>query len=95
MSKMHKEDLHKNVAKTSGTDRKTVESVLAALVTEVKAALAAGLDVNVEGLATLKVKDVAAKAERQGFNPITKAPMTVAAKPAHKKVSAKAGTGLI
>jgi len=95
MSKMHKDDLHKAVAKTSGQDRKTVEAVLTALVTEVKAALAAGLAVNVEGLATLKVKDVAAKPARQGFNPITKAPMTVAAKPAHKKVAAKAGTGLI
>jgi nucleoid DNA-binding protein len=94
-TKMHKEDLHKAVAKASGLDRKTVEAVLTALVVEVKAALAAGSQVSVEGLATLKVKDVAAKPERSGFNPITKAPMTVAAKPAHKKVVAKAGSNLL
>lgn len=66
---------------------KYVDSVFEAI----RLALVEGEDVKLVGLIDFKVKDVPAKPEKQGRNPQTGEAITIAAKPATRKVTAKAG----
>ena len=59
---------------------------LASVVAE---AIAKGEEVVLPGIAKITVKEVPAKPAKQKINPFTKQMITVAAKPASKKVKAK------
>lgn len=52
-------------------------------------ALKAEGETTLPGLVKVALKDIPAKPERQGINPFTKQPVTIAAKPATKKVKVR------
>lgn len=89
-----KTQLIDNISSSCGLDKKAVSSVLASLATVVEGQLLQGEAVTVPDLAKFSVKEKPATAERQGINPFTKAPITIAAKPASKKIIVKPVAGL-
>lgn len=91
---MTKTQLIETIATATGLDKKAVGGVLASLVLTVEEQLKKGEAVTVPDLAKFSVKEKAATPERQGVNPFTKAPITIAAKPESRKVTVKPVAGL-
>ncbi|UOO82779.1 HU family DNA-binding protein [Uruburuella testudinis] len=85
---MNKAELIQSVATQSGESKSTVERVLKGFEAAVTDALAAGGDVVLQGFGTFSVAD---KPERQGRNPQTGEPLTIAA---HKAPKFKPGANL-
>ncbi len=84
-----KTQLIESISTSTGFDKRTVSSVLATLGSVVEEQLKQGEAVTVPDLAKFSVKEKPATAERAGINPFTKAPITIAAKPASKKIIVK------
>jgi DNA-binding protein HU-beta len=80
------------LAGASDLDKKSVNRVFDALQDLIRKQLSARGpgEFVVPGLVKLRVVKKPATKERQGINPFTKEPMTIAAKPASKKVRATA-----
>lgn len=80
------------LASASDLDKKSVNRVFDALQDLIRKQLSARGpgEFVVPGLVKLRVVKKPATKERQGINPFTKEPMTIAAKPASKKVRATA-----
>ena len=74
---MNKADLISAIAADAGLSKVDAKKALEALVANVSKALAAGDKVGLVGFGTFSV---AARAARQGINPATKQPITIAAK---------------
>ena len=85
---MNKADLISAIAADAGLSKVDAKKALEALVANVSKALAAGDKVGLVGFGTFSV---AARAARQGNNPATKQPITIAAK---KVAKFKAGAEL-
>lgn len=85
---MNKADLINAIAAEAGLSKVDAKKALEALVANVSKALAAGDKVGLVGFGTFSV---AARAARQGINPATKQPITIAAK---KVAKFKAGAEL-
>ncbi|HKL95666.1 MAG TPA: HU family DNA-binding protein [Paludibacteraceae bacterium] len=85
---MNKADLISAIAADAGLSKVDAKKALEALVANVSKALAAGDKVGLVGFGTFSV---AARAARQGINPATKQPITIAAK---KVAKFKAGAEL-
>ena len=85
---MNKADLISAIAADAGLSKVDAKKALEALVANVSKALAAGDKVGLVGFGTFSV---AARAARQGINPATKKPITIAAK---KVAKFKAGAEL-
>lgn len=73
---MNRNELVSAIAERSGQDRAPVEGLLAALADVVGDALRAGEKVTLPGLLTAEAVE---RAERQGRNPQTGQPLTIAA----------------
>ncbi len=73
---MTKKELIDVVAENAQITKKAAKDAVDALLAEVAAKLAAGEDVSLAGFGTFKVKT---RAERNGVNPQTKAPVTIPA----------------
>lgn len=89
-----KTQLIESIVLQSGLDKKTVTTVLASLGNVVQSSLRAGQSVAIPDLAKFSVKEKPATPERPGINPFTRASITIAAKPASKKVVVKPVAGL-
>jgi nucleoid DNA-binding protein len=91
--RMTKAQVLTELATLTEIDKKTVNTVMDALndlaTRELKNADAPGEFV-IPGLVKLRVVDKPATEERQGINPHTRQPMTIAAKPASRTVRATA-----
>lgn len=85
---MNKAELIAAIAEKSGLSKKDAESALAATIGTVTDALKAGDRVSLVGFGTFEVRE---RAERQGKNPATGEPMTIAAS---KAPAFKAGKAL-
>ena len=85
---MTKAELIAAIAAQSGESKSTVERVLKGFETTVTATLAGGGDVVLSGFGTFSVAE---KSERQGRNPKTGEPLTIAA---HKAPKFKPGSNL-
>ncbi len=73
---MNKQDLIREVAKRADLSLKDASAAVEAYVATVTDALKAGDKVAIANFGTYEIKE---KAERQGFNPLTKQPITIAA----------------
>ncbi|MCC6216171.1 MAG: HU family DNA-binding protein [Polyangiaceae bacterium] len=80
------------LATAADLDKKSVTRVFEAMSELIKKQLSqrGPGEFVVPGLVKLRVVKKPATKERQGFNPVTKEPITIAAKPASKKVRATA-----
>lgn len=91
--RMTKAQVLTELATTTEIDKKTVTTVLDALndlvTKQLKSAESPGEFV-IPGLVKVRVVDKPATEERQGINPHTRQPMTIAAKPASRTVRATA-----
>lgn len=91
--RMTKAQVLTELATTTDIDKKTVTTVLDALselvTKQLKESESPGEFV-IPGLVKLRVVDKPATEERQGINPHTRQPMTIAAKPASRTVRATA-----
>ena len=85
---MNKADLISAIAADAGLSKVDAKKALEALIANGSKALAAGDKVGLTGFGTFSV---AARAARQGINPATKQPITIAAK---KVAKFKAGAEL-
>ena len=85
---MNKADLINAIAAEAGLSKVDAKKALEAVVANISKALAAGDKVGLVGFGTFSV---AARAARQGINPATKQPITIAAK---KVAKFKAGAEL-
>lgn len=85
---MNKSELIDAIAEKSGLTKADAGRALDATVASISEALAKGESVTLVGFGTFSVKD---RAERQGFNPKTKEPLTI---PATKVPAFKAGKSL-
>ncbi len=85
---MNKSELIDAIAEKSGLTKADAGRALDATVASISDALAKGESVTLVGFGTFSVKD---RAERQGFNPKTKEPLTI---PATKVPAFKAGKSL-
>ena len=85
---MNKSELIDAIAEKSGLTKADAGRALDATVASISEALAKGESVTLVGFGTFSVKD---RAERQGFNPKTKEPLTI---PATKVPVFKAGKSL-
>ena len=85
---MNKSDLVNAIAKNEGIEKKCAEKAVNAVFAAVADALAAGEKVQLVGFGTFEVRE---RPERQGRNPQTKEPMTIAAS---KLPAFKAGKAL-
>ncbi len=94
MEQLTKAQLVSMLAEKLDCPKRTAQTMLETLTEIVHAQLKAGNTVVLQDLAKFTTKDVAATAARQGRNPATGAAITIAARPAHKKVSVKAASGL-
>lgn len=81
---MNKSDLTRDVASVTGLAQSKVKDVLDVAFAKIRGAAKRGERV---ALADFGIFTVAERAERQGHNPSTKAPMTI---PAHRVVKFKA-----
>ena len=81
-------ELAKGVAGTTGTSEAEAKAAIAAVFDQIASAAAKGEDVSIAGFGKFSVKD---RPERQGRNPSTGEPMTIAAS---KKVSFTPAKGL-
>ena len=73
---MYKTDLIKAIADKANLTQKDAGAAVDALIDVIADALKAGDKVAIANFATFELK---AKAARQGFNPLTKKPITIAA----------------
>ncbi len=73
---MNKTELVAAIAEKAGLSKKDSEKALAAFVETVEAALKNGDKIQLVGFGTFEVRE---RAARNGINPLTKAPMTIAA----------------
>lgn len=89
-NKLTKAQLISELAKKSGIDQKTVDSVLTSLRTVVEGQLsqAGPGEVVIPYLVKLKSKATPATQDRPGVNPFTKLPITIKGKPASLKIKA-------
>ena len=85
---MNKADLINAIAAEAGLSKVDAKKALEAVVANISKALAAGDKVGLVGFGTFSV---AARGSRQGINPATKKPITIAAK---KVAKFKAGAEL-
>ena len=85
---MNKADLINAIAAEAGLSKVDAKKALEAVVANISKALAAGYKVGLVGFGTFSV---AARGARQGINPATKKPITIAAK---KVAKFKAGAEL-
>jgi len=85
---MNKADLISAIAAEAGLSKVDAKKALEAVVANISKALAAGDKVGLVGFGTFSV---AARGARQGINPATKQPITIAAK---KVAKFKAGAEL-
>lgn len=85
---MNKADLINAIAAEAGLSKVDAKKALEAVVANISKALAAGDKVGLVGFGTFSV---AARGARQGINPATKQPITIAAK---KVAKFKAGAEL-
>ena len=85
---MNKTELLTAMAETSGLAKKDCDAALSAFIDTVEAALKSGDKVQLVGFGTFEVRE---RPERQGRNPQTKEPMTIAAS---KLPAFKAGKAL-
>lgn len=85
---MNKSELIDAIAEKSGLTKADAGRALDATVASISDALAKGESVTLVGFGTFSVKD---RAERQGFNPKTKEPLTI---PATKVPAFKPGKSL-
>ena len=85
---MNKTELIDRVAEAAGISKKETGEVLAAILSEMAAALSRGDKVTLVGFGTFEVKE---KAARTGFNPATMTEMEI---PAGKTVAFKVGKNL-
>lgn len=85
---MNKADLINAIAAEAGLSKVDAKKALEAVVANISKALAAGDKVGLVGFGTFSV---AARGARQGINPATKKPITIAAK---KVAKFKAGAEL-
>lgn len=89
-----KTQLIESLVTSTALDKKTVVTVLDGLATLVESTLKNGDGLTIPDVAKLSVKEKPATVERQGINPFTKQPITIAAKPATKKVVLKPAPSL-
>ena len=85
---MNKTDLTNAIAEKSGLTKADSKKALDAVLESIGGALKAGDKVSLIGFGTFAIAE---RSERQGINPLTKQPMTIAAK---KVVRFKAGADL-
>lgn len=85
---MNKAQLISKIAEDAGMQKKEVEKVVNSFVGVITDALKDGEKIQMVGFGTFEVR---ARAERKGFNPSTKAEITI---PASKAPVFKAGKGL-
>lgn len=86
---MNKTELVKKISEKAGLSQADGKKALEATLEAIKESLAAGEAVQLIGFGTFSVAE---RPERQGINPLTKQPITIAAK---KVAKFKAGAGLI
>ena len=84
-----KSEILNQIAKDTGLSRKAVGSVFDSLNGVMKKSLRANSLFTLPGVAKFKVVKKPATKARQGINPFTKQPITIAAKPASKSVRAR------
>ncbi len=83
---MNRRDLVLDVAERTGSDRKTADAAVSAVVDSITAAVAKGDSVSISGFAKFYRRMKPATKSRKGTNPFTGEPMTFQAKPATKTV---------
>ena len=86
---MSKTQLINDLTTKTGLSKGQVSEVLEALTVAGVDALKAGEEFTIPGLVKISTKVKPATEERQGVNPFTKQPITIAAKPASKAVKAR------
>lgn len=85
---MNKAQLITKIAEDAGMQKKDIEKVVNSFVNVVTDTLKSGEKIQMVGFGTFEVRE---RAERKGFNPSTKAEITI---PASKAPVFKAGKGL-
>lgn len=85
---MNKTQLVQSLIADSDISKKQAQHLLEALATLASTSLKSDGTFTIPGIVKLTLKDKPATAERQGINPFSKAPVTIPAKPASKKVKA-------
>ena len=85
---MNKAQLISKIAEDAGMQKKEIEKVINSFVNVVTDTLKSGEKIQMVGFWTFEVRE---RAERKGFNPSTKAEITI---PASKAPVFKAGKGL-
>ncbi len=83
---MNRRDLVLDVAERTGSDRKTADAAVSAVVDSITAAVAKGDSVSISGFAKFYRRMKPATKARKGTNPFTGEAMTFKAKPATKTV---------
>ena len=83
---MNRRDLVLDVAERTGSDRKTADAAVSAVVDSITAAVAKGDSVSISGFAKFYRRMKPATKSRKGPNPFTGEAMTFKAKPATKTV---------
>ncbi len=83
---MNRRDLVLDVAERTGSDRKTADAAVSAVVDSITAAVAKGDSVSISGFAKFYRRMKPATKSRKGTNPFTGEAMTFKAKPATKTV---------
>lgn len=85
---MNKTQLLQSLISGSDITKKQAQHLLETLASVATSSLKADGSFTIPGIVRLSLKDKPATPERQGINPFTKAPVTIAAKPASKKIKA-------
>jgi DNA-binding protein HU-beta len=83
---VNRRDLVLDVAERTGSDRKTADAAVSAVVDSITAAVAKGDSVSISGFAKFYRRMKPATKSRKGTNPFTGEAMTFKAKPATKTV---------
>ena len=94
VKKFNKPEQVKKVAEMTGKSQKDVELIYDAICTMVEENLLEAGKIKLGSLATFEVREVAAKAERQGRHPKTGETIIIEAKPATRTVGAKPTSNL-
>lgn len=86
---MSKKSLVTAIASSSGHSQRIVREVLAALPAAIQEEITSAGKAEVPGIVRLTQKTRPARAAREGTNPLTRQPVTIAAKPETKYVRAR------
>ncbi len=78
-----------HIAGTCDVSKKTAGMMLSELTGLIHQHIGSGITFNLPNIAKFKIHEKPATQERQGHNPATGEPITIAAKPAHKVVKPK------